>query len=192
MLYSGSWNEYFTGGKITWDKFKVWESLLQWHVSALDVLVQQIITHNTEQETNPTQKLCSLGMSHCVIWWIGTNTLLHIQGVITPKQTRPNTDRQKLQSTSVKTIQCKQLGRRLLLDFCQHGSVFDCTTCNSHTMKTKKPPINKRRPELGVLTYLYLDLLQDKGKKLRGFGPLANYADRATAASWWSSANFCG
>jgi hypothetical protein len=29
-------------------------------------------------------------------------------------------------------------------------------------------------------------------KKLRGFGPLANYADRATAASWRSSANFCG
>jgi hypothetical protein len=28
--------------------------------------------------------------------------------------------------------------------------------------------------------------------KLRGFGPLANYADRATAACWRSSANFCG
>jgi hypothetical protein len=26
--------------------------------------------------------------------------------------------------------------------------------------------------------------------KLRGFGPLANYADRATAACWRSSANF--
>jgi hypothetical protein len=29
-------------------------------------------------------------------------------------------------------------------------------------------------------------------KKLRGFGPLAKYADRATAASWRSSTNFCG
>jgi hypothetical protein len=29
-------------------------------------------------------------------------------------------------------------------------------------------------------------------KKRRGFGPLANYADRATAASWQSNANFCG
>jgi hypothetical protein len=29
-------------------------------------------------------------------------------------------------------------------------------------------------------------------KKLRGFGPLANYADRATTACWQSSANFCG
>jgi hypothetical protein len=29
-------------------------------------------------------------------------------------------------------------------------------------------------------------------KKLRGFGPLANYADRATAASWRSSTNLCG
>jgi hypothetical protein len=29
-------------------------------------------------------------------------------------------------------------------------------------------------------------------KKLRGFGPLANYADRATAASWRSSTNFFG
>jgi hypothetical protein len=29
-------------------------------------------------------------------------------------------------------------------------------------------------------------------KKLRGFGPLANYSDRATAASWRSSTNFCG
>jgi hypothetical protein len=28
--------------------------------------------------------------------------------------------------------------------------------------------------------------------KLRGFGPRANYADRATAACWQSSANFCG
>jgi hypothetical protein len=28
-------------------------------------------------------------------------------------------------------------------------------------------------------------------KKLRGFGPLANYDDRATAVSWRSSANFC-
>jgi hypothetical protein len=27
---------------------------------------------------------------------------------------------------------------------------------------------------------------------LRGFGPLANYADPATAASWRSSTNFCG
>jgi hypothetical protein len=27
---------------------------------------------------------------------------------------------------------------------------------------------------------------------LRGFGPLANCADRATAASWRSSTNFCG
>jgi hypothetical protein len=29
-------------------------------------------------------------------------------------------------------------------------------------------------------------------KKLRGFGPLENYADPATAASWRSSTNFCG
>jgi hypothetical protein len=29
-------------------------------------------------------------------------------------------------------------------------------------------------------------------KKLRGFGSLTNYADRATAASWRSSTNFCG
>jgi hypothetical protein len=28
--------------------------------------------------------------------------------------------------------------------------------------------------------------------KLRGFGLRANYADRATAACWRSSANFCG
>jgi hypothetical protein len=39
------------------------------------------------------------------------------------------------------------------------------------------------------------DLKQAKNiikKKLRGFGPLTNYADRATAASWRSSTNFCG
>jgi hypothetical protein len=29
-------------------------------------------------------------------------------------------------------------------------------------------------------------------KKLCGFGLLANHADRATAASWRSSTNFCG
>jgi hypothetical protein len=31
-----------------------------------------------------------------------------------------------------------------------------------------------------------------KNFKLRGFGPLANYADRATADSWRGSTNFCG
>jgi hypothetical protein len=33
---------------------------------------------------------------------------------------------------------------------------------------------------------------RERTQKLRGFGPLANYADRATAASWRSSTNFCG
>jgi hypothetical protein len=32
----------------------------------------------------------------------------------------------------------------------------------------------------------------EEKKKLRGFVPLANYADRETAACWRSSANFCG
>jgi hypothetical protein len=31
-----------------------------------------------------------------------------------------------------------------------------------------------------------------KNRTRRGFGPRANYADRATAACWRSSANFCG
>jgi hypothetical protein len=31
-----------------------------------------------------------------------------------------------------------------------------------------------------------------KKKNLRGFGPLANYAERETAACWRSSANLCG
>jgi hypothetical protein len=34
--------------------------------------------------------------------------------------------------------------------------------------------------------------LIDTLKKLRGFGPRANYTDRATAACWRNSANFCG
>jgi hypothetical protein len=38
---------------------------------------------------------------------------------------------------------------------------------------------------------LIYEYIYDK-LKLRGFGPLANYADRATAASWRSSTNFCG
>jgi hypothetical protein len=43
-----------------------------------------------------------------------------------------------------------------------------------------------------VICNSYSTLLFIKLKlKLRGFGPLANYADRATAASWRSSANFC-
>jgi hypothetical protein len=37
----------------------------------------------------------------------------------------------------------------------------------------------------------YFDCINIGGKFL-GFGPLANYADRATAACWRSSANFCG
>jgi hypothetical protein len=32
----------------------------------------------------------------------------------------------------------------------------------------------------------------EEKKKLRGFGPLANYAERATAACWRSDANFSG
>jgi hypothetical protein len=35
-------------------------------------------------------------------------------------------------------------------------------------------------------------LLWGSAVLLRGFGPLENYADRATAASWRSSTNFCG
>jgi hypothetical protein len=38
--------------------------------------------------------------------------------------------------------------------------------------------------------FLYLMILLLK--KLCGFGPLANYADRATAACWRSSAKFAG
>jgi hypothetical protein len=38
----------------------------------------------------------------------------------------------------------------------------------------------------------YMHMHQSAVAKLRGFGPLANYADRATAASWRSSTNFCG
>jgi hypothetical protein len=39
--------------------------------------------------------------------------------------------------------------------------------------------------------YFAPDVKVDK-KTRRGFGPLANYADRATAACWRTSANFCG
>jgi hypothetical protein len=35
-----------------------------------------------------------------------------------------------------------------------------------------------------------LALCEELKRKLRGFGPRANYADRATAASWRSSADF--
>jgi hypothetical protein len=44
--------------------------------------------------------------------------------------------------------------------------------------------------KLVIRTELYLMTSTEK-KNLRGFGPLANYADRATAASWRST-NFCG
>jgi hypothetical protein len=40
--------------------------------------------------------------------------------------------------------------------------------------------------------YISFTLMIHTDKKLRDFGPLANYADRATAACWRSSANFCG
>jgi hypothetical protein len=42
----------------------------------------------------------------------------------------------------------------------------------------------------------YVSQLKSMGsytiKNLRDFSPLANYANRATAACWRSSANFCG
>jgi hypothetical protein len=44
------------------------------------------------------------------------------------------------------------------------------------------------------LSYIHAksSFLSQPIKKLRGFGPLANYAGRATAASWRSITNFCG
>jgi hypothetical protein len=43
-------------------------------------------------------------------------------------------------------------------------------------------------------TNIFYDIIKKKKtkKNLCGSGPLANYADRATAACWRSSANFCG
>jgi hypothetical protein len=46
--------------------------------------------------------------------------------------------------------------------------------------------------DVNLLGYNVDTLKKNIKKTLRGFGPLANYADRATAASWRSSANFCG
>jgi hypothetical protein len=49
------------------------------------------------------------------------------------------------------------------------------------------------KEEIGYIQLCHADCLGAKEKKkIRGFGPLANYADRATAACWRSSANFCG
>jgi hypothetical protein len=48
---------------------------------------------------------------------------------------------------------------------------------------------------IGLIFQKFLQLSMGSGlkkKKLRGFGPLTNHADRATAASWRSSTNFCG
>jgi hypothetical protein len=44
----------------------------------------------------------------------------------------------------------------------------------------------------GKFNVVWMCICGKTKKKLRGFGPLSNYADRATAASWRSSANFCG
>jgi hypothetical protein len=45
-------------------------------------------------------------------------------------------------------------------------------------------------PEFNCGSCMFRIILRKKN--LRGFGPLANYADRETAASWRSSTNFCG
>jgi hypothetical protein len=50
----------------------------------------------------------------------------------------------------------------------------------------------KFHPFNTFLSFVLKSTALKKKKKLRGFGPLANCADRATAASWRSSANFCG
>jgi hypothetical protein len=54
-------------------------------------------------------------------------------------------------------------------------------------------PVIKAEHEVSSV-YLpsFLSLMEDSYSLLRGFGPLANYADRATAACWRSNANFCG
>jgi hypothetical protein len=51
--------------------------------------------------------------------------------------------------------------------------------------------LSRSKVQLFDFTMLLVKL-NTKKKNLRGFGPLANYADRATAACWRSSANFCG
>jgi hypothetical protein len=44
-----------------------------------------------------------------------------------------------------------------------------------------------------MFSAVFLNLGNANNKtKLRGFGPRANYADRATSACWRGSANFCG
>jgi hypothetical protein len=53
-----------------------------------------------------------------------------------------------------------------------------------HSLSTNHSILNKQE--------LLATPLNIKGGKTSWFGPLANYADRATAACWRSSANFCG
>jgi hypothetical protein len=51
-------------------------------------------------------------------------------------------------------------------------------------------PWSAKLPSGYATDVLYIFLISLK-EKLRGFGPLANYVDRATAACWRSEANFC-
>jgi hypothetical protein len=55
-----------------------------------------------------------------------------------------------------------------------------------------KHPVFRISPAPLSRIHTLLYLIKAQQQKLRGFGPLANYADRATAACWRSSANFCG
>jgi hypothetical protein len=56
------------------------------------------------------------------------------------------------------------------------------------SLPCSQEPVNDLYSALGESSPHHLILK----KKTRGFGPLANYADRATAAWWRGSANFCG
>jgi hypothetical protein len=66
-------------------------------------------------------------------------------------------------------------------------SVFKWVTSHQHTQLVCKTSDLEMCFREKLLFVIYT-----KKKKLRGFGPLADHADRATAASWRSSTNFCG
>jgi hypothetical protein len=86
--------------------------------------------------------------------------------------------------------QSQRTTRRYIPEYSILFTTTDVRTSNPIYFNTicRSKPIKSQFVSMWSTSTVY----RYKKKTLRGFGPLANYADRATATSWRSSTNCCG
>jgi hypothetical protein len=83
------------------------------------------------------------------------------------------------------------------IQICQFSVFLILVTIATWNMAILRDPLPSPLHNSGIRHEYYrfiinVDVIAIAITKLRGFGPLANYADQTTAASWRSDTNFCG